>query len=164
MADTITVVETGRTHMVVGEMITVLLTGTETKGEFALAESVTPVGGGVPFLHTHPPAETFQVIDGDFEFYGQDENGDKYTISASPGTVVHVPAGTPHGYSNAGETAGRLRLIFEPAGYMELFFEEAGIPVEDVNNPPRPDGPPDMERLMGIFEKYEIVVLEPPAG
>jgi quercetin 2,3-dioxygenase len=153
---------TSKTVMVLGDMVTILLTGKETAGKYSVVEITSKPGGGASFLHTHPAAETFYTLTGEFEIYGQDPEGNKYAIPASPGRAIHVPGGTPHGFGNVGQTIGTILAIYEPAGNMELFHDEIGTPVEDKANPKFPDEPPDLERLMPIFEKYGIVLIEQP--
>ncbi|MEJ2598612.1 MAG: cupin domain-containing protein [Anaerolineales bacterium] len=156
--------DNGRALLVLNELMTVLLSGKETNGKYAVVESITPPGGGVPLLHTHPQQETFRVLEGSYEIYGQDGDGNKYATAAPAGSMVHVPGGVPHGFRNVGNTPGKLLLTFEPAGNMEVFFEDIGIPVEDKANPPTPDGPPDMEAVLKVFARYNIHLLEAPAA
>jgi quercetin dioxygenase-like cupin family protein len=60
-------------------------------------------------LHTHPYPELFLVQDGTAEFRGGDERR-----IVEGGSVVVVPAETPHGFANAGDT--RLRVVsFHPS-------------------------------------------------
>ncbi len=152
----------GKSLLVLNELMTVLLSGKETNGKYAIVESITQPGDGVPLLHTHPQQETFLVLEGSYEIFRRDEEGNKYATPAPAGSMVHVPGGAPHGFQNVGNTPGKLLLTFEPAGNMEALFEEIGIPVEDKNNPPLMEGPPDMEALLKVFAKYELYFLEAP--
>lgn len=154
--------DNGKTLLVLHELVSILLTGRETDDKYAVVESITPPGDGVPLLHTHPPQETFYILAGNYEIYGRDEEGNKYATPAPVGSVVHVPGGVPHGFQNVGDTPGKLLLTYEPAGNMEVFFKEIGIPVEDKANPPTLDGPPDMEALLKVCAKYDIHFLETP--
>jgi mannose-6-phosphate isomerase-like protein (cupin superfamily) len=153
-----------KTVMVLGDMVTILLTGVETGGKYAMVEITTRPGGGASFLHTHPAAETFYPLQGEFMIYGQDPHGTKIALPALPGRVIHVPGRTPHGFRNVGQTVGTILAVYEPAGNMEQFHDEIGTPVEDRNNPVFPDEPPDIESLMPIFNKYEIVFIEQPGS
>ena len=150
-----------------GELITFKLRGAETAGAYAVHEQVTPAGGGVPFLHTHATQETFYVLEGEFEFYGLYERG-KYAMRATAGTTVHLRARAPHGYRNVGQTPGRMLVVFQPAGNMELLLAEGGIPVADPTAPPAAPAPPDPALLGRLIEKYDIegagMVLGEPAG
>lgn len=160
MTGNVTKREPTQSLMALNEVVTILLDGDDTEGRFALVEQITQPGMGGPFLHTHPAAETFQVLEGTYEFYGQDEQGAKYTITAGPGEVVHVPSNAPHGQRNVGATVGKMLVIFSPAGSMELLFREVGTPIEDKAQPIITE--PDFAVLMPAFERYGIVILETP--
>ncbi|HKH12040.1 MAG TPA: cupin domain-containing protein [Rubrobacter sp.] len=67
-----------------------------------------PPGGG-PGLHTHPYAEVFVVQQGKVVLTVGDA-----TLEAEAGQILVVPAGTPHGYVNAG--TGRARHVDIHAG------------------------------------------------
>lgn len=60
--------------------------------------------GGGPDLHLHPYDEVFLVEQGTAEFTAGDE-----VRSVNAGHVVVVPAETPHGFKQRGET--RLRVV-----------------------------------------------------
>ncbi|MDX1520513.1 MAG: cupin domain-containing protein [Anaerolineae bacterium] len=147
-----------KTLVVLGEPVTTILSGEDTDGQYALVESITPPGGGVPFLHTHPVQETFWIIEGEYEIYGLDAAGNKYATPARVGDAVHVPHNSPHGFRNVGQTPGKLLFIFEPAGNMEVFFEEVGLPIADQTL----EEPPNPEKLTQALQKYNIVFLETP--
>lgn len=147
-----------KTVMVLGEPVTLILSGEDTDSQYALVESITPPGGGVPLLHTHPVQETFWVIEGEYEIYGRDTAGHKYATPARMGDAVHVPNNSPHGYRNVGQMPGKILFIFEPAGNMEVFFEEIGLPITDNVVA----APLDHARLMQALQKYNIVFLETP--
>ena len=149
-----------KTLMVLGEAIAFHVTGEATHGRYAVLESVTQAGGGVPLLHTHPEQETFYVLEGTYEVYGSGPEG-RQVIPAPAGTAVHIPPGAPHGFRNVGETPARLLMVLEPAGNMDRFFEEVGLPVEDPAGRPAPAGPPDMEALGPVMEKYGLRFVEP---
>ena len=158
----IVVADSGKALLILNELMTVLVSGQETEDKYAMVESVTQPGDGVPLLHTHPQQETFHILEGNYEIYGRDTTGNKYATPAPAGSVIHVPSGAPHGYLNVGDTPGEVLLIFEPAGNMEVFFEEVGIPVEDQTNPPVLDDPPDMEALLQVCARYNIHFVEAP--
>jgi quercetin dioxygenase-like cupin family protein len=121
-----------RTLRVLGDELAIALPEEATGGAFALFEVRSPPGGGAAPLHTHPPQETFYVLEGDYEVYGAGPGG-PYAIRAAAGDVVHVPGGAPHGYRNVGDLPGRMLAVFEPPGRMlELFEALDGEPPERV--------------------------------
>jgi len=148
--------------LVVGDLMTILLTRAETDNQYILVEIVSPPGGGVPLLHVHPAQETFYIVDGNFEFYKQDASGNKVAIPATAGSTIHVPSNASHGFTNVGNSPGKIIMTLDAVGKMDDFFTEIGIPVEDPANPPVPDGPPDMEALLEVCARYDIHFLETP--
>jgi quercetin dioxygenase-like cupin family protein len=151
----------GPSYFVIGDIITFKLTGADTNNGYFIVEVVSEPGGGPSFLHTHPPEETFYVLEGVFEVYGQDENGQKYAIRAEVGDVVHVPGNVPHGFKNVGDGPGRMILTYHPADIMHNFFREVGVPMTDRHTLPSPESLPDPATLMPILEKY-MSILETP--
>jgi quercetin dioxygenase-like cupin family protein len=152
----------GPTYSIIGELITFKVTSAETGDTFSVAELTSPPAGGPP-LHTHPAAETFMVLEGAFEFSGQDR-GDLYAIRATPGDIVYIPGGAPHTYKTVSPTPGKALAILAPGGEMERFFAEVGTPVTDHAALAIPAGPPSEAELawhMEIAGRHGIVFLLP---
>ena len=137
-----------RAYWVLGQLVTIKLVGQETAGHFSVVEVTALPGTGVP-SHLHVAMEEiFYVLDGTFDF----------TVGSrlerlGPGSLTFVPRGTPHGFRNVGDRAGRLLDVHSPAGF-EAFFEEAGLPAADPNAPPQPAEAPDLESLIRLFRKH----------
>jgi quercetin dioxygenase-like cupin family protein len=74
---------------VAGEQVTVLASGART-GSYEIFLQRGPAGSGPP-PHNHDWDESFYVTSGRLEF-GLAER----TMTGTPGTLVHVPAGTTH--------------------------------------------------------------------
>jgi quercetin dioxygenase-like cupin family protein len=151
----------GRQLRVLSDIVEIKLTGAETNGAYALIEVQTPPQGGASVLHTHPPQETFMILEGTYEFKGIGPDG-PYAIQAGAGAVVHVPSGVPHSYQNIGEAPARILMLFEPPGRMIDFFEELHAAVdsaEPLSAPP--EDLPSLERTLAIFEQYDVIVLPP---
>lgn len=154
--------KTEKTYLVVGDLLRILVDRKQTGGRYITAEATTSPGGGMPILHTHATYETFHILEGDYEFYRRDAAGNKYAIPASAGDVIHIPGNEPHGFTVVGNTAGKALMIMDGSGRMDEFFCEIGIPVDDENNLPVVEGPPDMEVLVGICTRYGMTFVEPP--
>jgi hypothetical protein len=92
--------------------------------------------------------------------YGQDENGEKYTISASVGSTVHVAGNVPHGFKNVGNTMGKVLALFAPVIHQPAFFEEIGVPMESSVAPMPVDQMPGVERILEVLAKHEMSLLE----
>ena len=149
----------GSVFQALNEIVEVKLGGEATGDTYSVLQVAVAPQGGASILHTHPPQETFYVLDGTFAFLGLDEEGAPSTITATAGAVVHIAAGAPHGYQNIGDTVGRLLLIFQPAGIMEQFLAEIGAPVTDPLAPPPAPEPPDIARLLPVMAKYGITLV-----
>jgi len=152
----------GPTYSLIGELITFKVTGAETGDTFSVAELTSPPGGGPP-LHTHPAAEMFMVLEGAFEFSGQDQ-GELYAIRATPGDIVYIPGGAPHTYKTVSPTPGKALAVLAPGGEMERFFAEAGNLLTDQSVqavPPQPPSEVELARLMASAGRHGIVFLLP---
>jgi quercetin dioxygenase-like cupin family protein len=95
---------------------TVKVSGSDSGGSFELIEYVGPA---VPPPHVHRQRdEAFYVLEGTFRFIlGAEE------FEAGPGSLVHVPRGTRHGFRTG--SSARALLFVAPAG-LEGFFDELG--------------------------------------
>lgn len=156
--------EEGKVLFVLGDIVILKLSAAETNGAYAMVQSISAPGGGAAFLHTHNSQETFWILEGDYELYGQDENGEKCAIPASAGATIHVPANVPHGYRNVGKTTGRILTMLEPANNMIDFFLDVGVPMESATDPLPLDKMPSPERIEAALEKHKIVMLEDPGA
>ena len=78
-----------------------------------------PGGGPPPHIH-HREDETFQILEGEYEFSVAGK-----TIRACQGDTLFAPRDIPHTYRYVGKTPGRLLTVITPAGF-EGFFEEIG--------------------------------------
>jgi mannose-6-phosphate isomerase-like protein (cupin superfamily) len=72
----------------------------------------THAPGEGPELHRHPYEETFVMVEGKASFRVGDE-----TVDAEGGQIVIVPAETPHGFVNSGDS--RLKVVsIHPSDHM----------------------------------------------
>jgi quercetin dioxygenase-like cupin family protein len=114
---------------IVGDTYTILLSGKDTAGRFALIDMYVHAGGG-PAPHRHDFEETFTLLEGELEFTFR---GAKQL--ARTGTTVHIPANAPHQFHNASGQPARMLCICSPAGQEEL-FRELGVAVATRTTPP----------------------------
>jgi quercetin dioxygenase-like cupin family protein len=141
---------------VVGLLITFKMVGEDTFGKFALIEEIIPPEGGPP-LHTHTREdETFYVLEGELEFMVGER-----TFLATTGSVVYGPRNIPHAFRNVGSAPSRMSVLITPAGLEEL-YEEVGKRVTDSSSPP--EGPPDIEKLLAVNQKYGLEIPPPPGA
>jgi quercetin dioxygenase-like cupin family protein len=104
----------------VGGVVTFKATGTDSAGRVTAFESLIAPGDGPP-LHVHANEdEVLYVLEGEFRFRHDDQ-----VDEAPEGSTMYVPRGVAHCFQNAGETPGRLLIVFTPSG-MEHFFGLTG--------------------------------------
>jgi quercetin dioxygenase-like cupin family protein len=125
---------------IVGDTYTITVTGEDTAGRFCVVDMHVPPGGGPP-PHRHDFEETFIVTAGEIEatFRGQHK-----TVKA--GQSIHIPANSPHQFTNASNQPARLICICAPAG-QEEFFRLIGVPVATRTTPPPKPTPEQMQEL-----------------
>jgi quercetin dioxygenase-like cupin family protein len=94
---------------IIGERITFKIGTPVSNGEFSLmVMDAFPLGG--PPIHTHPSAEVFYVLEGEFKISVVEENG-IVEHRALPGDSVYIPAGvapTKSGERHPGENHSPL--------------------------------------------------------
>jgi quercetin dioxygenase-like cupin family protein len=102
---------------IVGEHVTVLASGGATEG-YEIFLQRGPKGSGPP-PHSHPWDESFFIIKGPIDSgIGAD------STSASPGTLVHLPAGTVHWF-RFGKGGGEMVSVTSRLGASKLFTDLA---------------------------------------
>lgn len=139
----------GKPVNILGIPMLIRIHGRDTNGVLSVVESYdTPGGGPPPHIH-HREDETFQVLEGEYEFTVAGE-----TILATAGTTLFAPRGIPHTYRCVGRKPGKLSVTLTPAGF-ENFFEQVGAmnPQEQLNIP----------RVIELGTKFGLEFL-PPAG
>jgi quercetin dioxygenase-like cupin family protein len=83
----------------------------------AIIRELIAVGDRIP-LHTHDVDEAITILDGEAEAR---LGNDLRRVGA--GTVIFIPAGTPHGSANAGDTPLQIHAVF-PATTIEIAMLE----------------------------------------
>jgi quercetin dioxygenase-like cupin family protein len=146
---------------VVGDTYTVLLSGEQTAGRFALIDMLIPAGGGPP-PHRHDFEECFHVLEGSVEVTLRDDP----PVRLKAGDTVNIPANAPHAFRNGGEVPARLLCTAAPAG-LEAFFAEFGDRVDSRTSPPPELSDEERrERLRRAMERAPDFGMEisPPHG
>jgi quercetin dioxygenase-like cupin family protein len=143
----------------VGDTYTILVTGEDTAGKYALIDMHVPPGGGPP-PHRHDFEEMFTVLDGEVQVTFRGE-----TLVARAGETINVPANAPHSFTNAAATPPRLLCLCAPSG-QEEFFLLVGQPVAT-----RTQAPPPLDaaaraafiaKSKGLTPEYNTELLLPP--
>jgi quercetin dioxygenase-like cupin family protein len=128
--------------------MTILLSGKDTGGAFAMFIDEIPPGGGPPLHIHHNEDETFYILEGELEMQ---VNEDRFTAPA--GTSVFLPRGIPHTFGNTGTQIVKALTLLTPAG-LESFF----VKVEPLLT----QNEPDMTAVIAVASKYGIEVVGPP--
>lgn len=111
-----------RNIAMVGDTYTILLSGKDTAGRFAVIDMLIPANSGPP-PHRHDFEEAFHVLDGRLDVTVRGE-----TSIVRTGEIANVPANALHVFHNSTDSPVRLLCIVSPAG-LEEFFAEVGDPV-----------------------------------
>src|SRR5947209_11131646 len=145
---------------VVGDTYTVLLSGEQTAGRFAMLDMLIPPGGGPP-PHRHDFEECFRVLEGSLEVRVRDLP----PIRLQAGDTANIPANAPHAFRNPGQVPARLLCTAAPAG-LETFFAEFGDPVPTRSSPAPSLSDAEREdrlrRAMAAAPRYGMEILPPP--
>ncbi len=148
----ITITDTEQTqHLAVaGSNYTILVSGEQTNGNYAVIDMLVPPGSG-PGPHSHAAMqEMFYVLEGEVEFKMEGRK-----ITATKGSLVNIPlGGAVHCFKNTSVETARLLCTVVPAGLDDL-FREIGQPVTAGIFLPAPVmDAAQLERLKVLAEKY----------
>ena len=135
---------------VLGIPMVIRIHGRDTGGIVSAVESHDVPGGGAPPHIHHREDETFQILEGDYEWMVGGE-----TFVARKGATIFAPRGVPHTYRYLGKTPGRLMCVITPSGFEGFFEEVSGLGPEEQRNIPR---------VMEIAKKYALEFLPPQAS
>ena len=140
----------GKQVNILGTAMLIRVHGRDTGGVVSVVETHDLTGGGPPPHIHHREDETFQILEGEYEFTVRGK-----TMLAKPGTTLFAPRGVPHTYRYVGKAPGRLMCVITPAGF-EGFFEEIGAL--------SPQQQQDIPRVMEIAKKFGLEILPPPGA
>ena len=101
--------------------------GSHTGHRLGLAEAMVPPGPAQPPQHIHRRHdEVFIVTEGKVRFTS---GGESFDVQA--GSIVVVPAGEPHTFSNPFDAPARFLNTFTPDLYIQYFRDLAQLPVDE---------------------------------
>ena len=130
---------------VVGVNVTVLAAA-EATGSYEVTMQEGNTGSGPP-LHSHPWDECFFVVKGEVEFSFTDR-----TVKAVPGTLFHLPAGTPHGFRIMEDGTTMMEFTGQGSQSTKMF---SSMSKEVSHGVPTPE---DVPKLIEILGRYGAVV------
>jgi mannose-6-phosphate isomerase-like protein (cupin superfamily) len=127
----------GTTYKLGRMSMTFKTTSDESWNAYTVCEAIEPPESGAGY-HRHPTYdETFIICEGQYDFRLDGE-----LLQLSPGDVVFVPRGTPHGFVSRGPEVGRQIIISSPGGVFdamiaELTMLDTGTPTQKASNEAR---------------------------
>lgn len=149
---------TGESVWIGGDFITFKVSSEMTGGAYSMAELTSlPDSQVLPHIH-YEHDEAYYILEGEYEFTDLTNNR---TFQAPAGTFLNIVRGIAHVYKNVSATSNARMLVIATPGEWEGFLHEAGIPGNDVANPPVVDGPPDLEALTALAAKYKSAPVLP---
>ena len=127
-------------------VLDVKVSGSDTEGGLAVFEQTSlSQGRGTP-LHVHPfQDEMFYVIEGAYYFQVGDER-----FHLETGDSILLPKNVPHAWTQV-SPAGKMTVIFQPAGKMEEFF----VAVASLEHEPA------KEEMAELFTRHEMKIVGP---
>jgi len=121
----------------------ILEDGSHTGQRLGLLEATLPPGPVSPPQHVHHEHdEVFIVTGGAVRFTSGDES-----VDAAAGTVVVVPIGVPHTFSNPFEQTATFIGTLTPDLYVQYFRDLSKLPVNDQGQL----NPADIARTMSHY-------------
>lgn len=123
-----------------------------TGSAFGVLESRLPANSHTPFHRHDAEDEAFYVLEGMLTIY----LGAGRSIDVGPGSYVHLPCGTAHGFRT--KTAVRMLVVCGTEGFIEMTREAGAAALRDELPPP---AEPDFERLERACSHHSIVILGP---
>ena len=132
-----------------GEHLLFRATADTSCGQYSMFElTVQPMEGPPEHVH-HEHDEAYYVLEGTFDLKAGEQR-----ITATAGTFVLVPRGTPHAYQNLASRRSRMLVLSTPGG-IESYFEALV---------PHMWGASDLTRLAPLVEQHDVEVVGPPLG
>ncbi len=135
-----------------GAVATLKAVGDDTGGRLSIVESEPAPGAPGLVMHRHHRSdEALYVLEGTVTVRVGDQ-----LVDAPSGSFVFIPRGTAHMFWNPGPGAGRVLVIFAPAG-VERFLEATAQAFAAAG------GQPDPATLQEIRTKYDTELMGGPA-
>lgn len=133
----------------IGHLVSIIISNKQTNGAFSLIHGYE-IQGLEPPPHTHTKEdESFYLISGEIEF-----TVGKKVLNAKAGDWVFLPRNVKHSFRVKSEKSEVL-IHLSPGGF-EDYFIEMSEPAKEMVIPPRPDGPPDVQKIIETASKYGV--------
>jgi quercetin dioxygenase-like cupin family protein len=141
MPPKITLYPEGTQITIMGDHMTIKLSGEDTEGRFTSILQDNPPGTKIPMhIHEHED-EVYKVLEGEVEFTVNDE-----TTLLKAGDTIFLPRLIPHTWKVVGTANAKVYLDIFPAG-LERMFQE----IFDQKL-----GPPEIAQVKEICKRYGV--------
>ncbi len=125
--------------------------GEETGGQIGLFEYTMEPGARGANAHTHQKlTEIFYIVEGEVELLAGERK-----VVGRPGTLLLVPPGQVHGFSNSSSHRSTMLIIFCPADRREGYFEGMAELTRDGRRPSR-------EELLELMRRFDQQPVDEP--
>jgi mannose-6-phosphate isomerase-like protein (cupin superfamily) len=154
MIDMLPVYHNHRERLMLGtEEVTVVASNAETNGALFAVLLRMPPNGGPPVMHRHDPSEVYYVLEGEFTFYVQDDDGHLERRIAAAGETVPLAGRTRHTIRNESAADALAFVVHAPGAPMEGFLRAAAELATS--------GQAGMEPVLAIAAQHGIELLGP---
>jgi quercetin dioxygenase-like cupin family protein len=134
----------------IGHLMSILISSKDTGGAFSLIHGYE-IQGLEPPPHTHTKEdESFYLLTGEITYIVGNE-----VLNAKSGNWVFLPRNIQHSFKVITEQAEVL-IHLSPGGF-EGYFREMSEPAKELSIPPRPQGPPDVKRIIETASRYGVL-------
>ena len=131
-----------------GHKITHKVSGLDTNGAYSMLE--VELDGDGPPLHIHKSEdESFYVLEGEIKLLVGERN-----IRATAGSLIFVPKGTIHTFSQIGHQPAKFLVTYSPSGFEKFFDEAVGLGEMDTEG--------YITKANALADKYNMEVVGPP--
>ena len=136
----------GKSFQALGATFVFKAHGEQTGGTLEAFELVFPPSVELP-THVHRKCdEAIYVLEGELTI----QVGD-HTVNVPAGSFAFAPRGTVHRIENGGTVPAKILLWGAPAVSIDKMLEEMSQ---------LPPGPPDMDKLVPIMQKYDVELVD----
>ena len=141
-----------QTLSLTGDVYSMLVTGEDTVGAYAVVHALIPPGGGPP-PHTHTrEEETFFIVEGEVTIALAGRS-----FVARPGDVVRTPMNVLHTFANKSSRPAKMLITIVPAG-LERMFAEIGDPLAPGATTPSPVTDAAIAKVIEACPRYGVVL------
>ena len=141
--------ELKNSYWYIGHLMSILISSKDTNGSFSLIHGYEIKGlEPPPHIHTKED-ESFYILDGEINY-----TVDKEVFNGKRGDWIFLPRNIQHSFQVQSDQAEVL-IHLSPGGFEE-YFKEMSEPAKALIIPPRPQGPPDVKRIIATASKYGV--------